>query len=48
MEKSYNHIAFKIDESDYEMYLKRIENLGLEIKAGRKKGYRRGEFNIFL
>lgn len=37
MEKSYNHIAFKIDESDYEMYLKRIENLGLEIKAGRKR-----------
>ena len=35
--KSYNHIAFKIDESDYEMYLKRIENLGLEIKAGRKR-----------
>lgn len=37
MEKSYNHIAFKIDESDYEMYLKRIENLGIEIKAGRKR-----------
>ena len=36
IEKSYNHIAFKIDESDYEMYLKRIENLGLEIKVGRK------------
>ena len=37
IEKSYNHIAFKIDESDYEMYLKRIENLGLEIKVGRKR-----------
>ena len=37
MEKSYNHIAFKIDESDYEMYLKRIENLGLEIKVGRER-----------
>ena len=24
VEKSYNHIAFKIDESDYEMYLERI------------------------
>ena len=37
IEKSYNHIAFKIDESDYEMYLKRLENLGLEIKVGRKR-----------
>lgn len=34
-ERSYNHIAFKIDESDYEMYLERIEKLGLEIKRGR-------------
>ena len=37
IEKIYNHIAFKIDESDYEMYLKRIENLGLEIKVGRER-----------
>jgi len=36
-EKSYNHIAFKIDESDYEKYLKRIESLGLEMKTGRKR-----------
>ncbi|NYB75253.1 FosX/FosE/FosI family fosfomycin resistance thiol transferase [Sedimentibacter hydroxybenzoicus DSM 7310] len=36
-EKSYNHIAFKIDESDYEKYLKKIENLGLEVKTGRKR-----------
>ena len=37
IEKSYNHIAFKIDESDYEMYLERIEKLGLEIKSGRTR-----------
>lgn len=37
MEKSYNHIAFKIGESDYEMYLERIDGLGLEIKSGRKR-----------
>lgn len=37
VEKSYNHIAFKIDESDYEMYLKRIKSLGLEIRPGRKR-----------
>jgi catechol 2,3-dioxygenase-like lactoylglutathione lyase family enzyme len=37
IEKSYNHIAFKIDESDYEMYLERIKNLGLEIKRERRR-----------
>lgn len=37
VEKSYNHIAFKIDESDYDMYLERIKKLGLEIKDGRKR-----------
>lgn len=37
IEKSYNHIAFKIEESDYEMYLERIEKLGLEIKSGRTR-----------
>lgn len=36
-QKSYNHIAFKIDESDYELYPERIKNLGLEIKDGRKR-----------
>lgn len=36
-EKSYNHIAFKIDESDYEKYLKKIKSLGLEVKTGRKR-----------
>ncbi|WP_195923685.1 FosX/FosE/FosI family fosfomycin resistance hydrolase [Clostridium tepidum] len=37
IEKSYNHFVFKIDESDYEMYLEKIEKLGLEIKSGRKR-----------
>lgn len=37
MEKSYNHLAFKINESDYEMYLRKIDTLGLEIKSGRKR-----------
>lgn len=37
IEKSYNHIAFKIDESDYEIYLERIKNLGLEIKRERRR-----------
>lgn len=37
IEKSYDHIAFKIDEPDYDMYLERIKKLGLEIKIGRKR-----------
>ncbi|NLL48812.1 MAG: FosX/FosE/FosI family fosfomycin resistance thiol transferase, partial [Firmicutes bacterium] len=30
-ERSYNHVAFKIDEADFEMYKSRIEALGLEL-----------------
>lgn len=30
IEKSYNHIAFKIDESDYEVYLKSFTRALLE------------------
>lgn len=33
--KTYNHIAFKIEEADYELYLERIDRLGLEIRKGR-------------
>ena len=47
VEKSYNHIAFKIDESDYEMYLERIKNLGLEIKSGRKRVIGEGDSIYF-
>ncbi|WP_086445126.1 FosX/FosE/FosI family fosfomycin resistance hydrolase [Candidatus Enterococcus lemimoniae] len=35
--KTYNHVAFKITESDYETYLDKINSLGLEIKAGRPR-----------
>lgn len=34
-EKSYNHVAFKISETDYDTYLERINTLGLEIKVDR-------------
>ncbi|AOT72215.1 fosfomycin resistance hydrolase FosXCC [Geosporobacter ferrireducens] len=47
IEKSYNHIAFKINESDYEMYLERIEKLGLEIKSGRKRVIEEGNSIYF-
>jgi catechol 2,3-dioxygenase-like lactoylglutathione lyase family enzyme len=35
--RTYNHIAFKIDEKDYDTYLKRIKELGLEIKPQRNR-----------
>lgn len=35
--KTYNHVAFKITESDYETYLDKINSLGLEIRAGRPR-----------
>ena len=36
-EKSYNHIAFKISDKDFEKYLERIRKLGVEIKEPRKR-----------
>ncbi|EUJ29450.1 fosfomycin resistance protein [Listeria cornellensis FSL F6-0969] len=35
--RTYNHIAFKINDADYEAYLEKIVALGLEIKAGRPR-----------
>lgn len=36
-ERSYNHVAFKIPESEFDRYVSRIRKLGLEIKHGRKR-----------
>ncbi|OQW51202.1 FosX/FosE/FosI family fosfomycin resistance hydrolase [Candidatus Raskinella chloraquaticus] len=35
--RSYNHIAFKISEHDFEVYEERIRALGLEISAARSR-----------
>lgn len=35
--KSYNHIAFKIDEKDFNLYKSRVQDLGLEIKQSRNR-----------
>ncbi|MBH89293.1 MAG: FosX/FosE/FosI family fosfomycin resistance thiol transferase [Magnetovibrio sp.] len=35
--KTYNHIAFKIDEDDFHSYLERIQSLGLEVSQGRPR-----------
>ncbi len=35
--RSYNHVAFKIPDSEFDDYLARIERLGLEIRPGRDR-----------
>ena len=35
--ESYNHVAFKIDEADYDDYLDRIAALGLKLREGRPR-----------
>lgn len=36
-EKTYNHIAFQIDETQFEEYKKRIEDLGVAIRQPRSR-----------
>ncbi len=36
-ERTYNHIAFLIDESDFESYVSRIQAAGVEIKPARSR-----------
>lgn len=36
-EKSYNHVAFKVNEEDLDEYAERIRNLGLEMKETRSR-----------
>jgi fosfomycin resistance protein FosX len=35
--RSYNHVAFKIDDAEFEAYEARIKSLGLEILPPRKR-----------
>lgn len=35
--RTYNHIAFKIAESDYDDRLARIKSLGLDVREGRSR-----------
>ncbi|ABX63755.1 unnamed protein product [Brucella canis str. Oliveri] len=35
--RTYNHVAFKIANNEYEAYLKRIHALGLEVREGRSR-----------
>ena len=36
-EKSYNHIAFKIKDEQFDDYAKRIRSLGVEIREARQR-----------
>lgn len=37
LEKTYNHVAFKIAEEDYELYAARIKSIDLDVKEGRSR-----------
>ena len=36
-EKTYNHVAFKIAEEDYELYAAKVRNFGVDMKEGRSR-----------
>ena len=36
-EKTYNHVALKVSEADFEKYVKRVRSLGVEILEGRSR-----------
>jgi catechol 2,3-dioxygenase-like lactoylglutathione lyase family enzyme len=35
--RSYNHVAFKVSDSEFDEYASRIKNLGLDIKPDRSR-----------
>ena len=36
-DKTYNHVAFKMDADDYDDKLRKIRALGLEVREGRSR-----------
>jgi len=36
-EQTYNHVAFKISDAEYDDYLNRINALGLKVRTGRSR-----------
>jgi len=36
-ERFYNHVAFKVSDSEFDEYVSRIKQLGLEVKPGRDR-----------
>ena len=46
-EKTYNHVAFKIAEADYNTYAERVRSLGVEILKGRNRAAGEGKSLYF-
>ena len=44
--KTYNHIAFKIDEQDIDSFVSKIQMLGLTVEPGRSRV--KGEASLFM
>ena len=36
-ERSYNHVAFKVPDSEFDEYVTRVKQLGVEVKPGRNR-----------
>ena len=36
-ERSYNHVAFKIPEAEFDAYVAKVKQLGVHIKPGRSR-----------
>jgi len=36
-EKTYNHVAFKISQEEFDKYIERVRTLGVEIRKGRSR-----------
>lgn len=46
-ERSYNHVAFSVPESDFDDYASRIKSLGLEIRPSRPRVLEEGRSLYF-
>jgi fosfomycin resistance protein FosX len=47
LERSYNHIAFSIEETELDLYLSKIEVLGLQVLPGRPRHPKEGKSIYF-
>ena len=36
-EKTYNHVAFKVPQEDFDKYIERVRKLGIEVREGRSR-----------
>jgi catechol 2,3-dioxygenase-like lactoylglutathione lyase family enzyme len=36
-EKTYNHVAFKVAQEDFDKYIERVRRLGIEVREGRSR-----------